>query len=252
MWIQGDCSIAHCTFLRNVSPEGAAAWVAYYDGDIRNCTFWRNEGAGGSIYFEEDVGDCRLDNCILAGTVGGPGIGCCWLPPVIHCCDKWDNEVMTDCMYEGYGNFTADPEFCNADAGDLTLRSTSPCLPEQQPQCGLVGAYGVGCTPAGANDQTAARLTRDSPLIASVAPNPSSGPLRIELNPSAPEASFLRIVDAAGRRVFGLDESRRGATGRSILWNGRDASGRPVPGGVYFLVVGNGRDRGERRLVVLR
>ena len=49
-----------------------------------------------------------------------------------------------------------DPEDCaNAPtaAGDYTISDGSPCVPFQQPVCGLIGALGVGCnalpTPAG-------------------------------------------------------------------------------------------------------
>ena len=46
------------------------------------------------------------------------------------------------------GNFSADPLFCNPDAGDFTLAADSPCLPGQHPHgddCGLIGALGQGC-----------------------------------------------------------------------------------------------------------
>jgi hypothetical protein len=39
----------------------------------------------------------------------------------------------------------ADPEFCNPDAGDFTVSSTSPCAPGNAPPCGQIGALGVGC-----------------------------------------------------------------------------------------------------------
>ncbi len=45
------------------------------------------------------------------------------------------------------GNFSADPLFC----GDLnpdepyTLHTESPCAPENNPECGLIGAWGVAC-----------------------------------------------------------------------------------------------------------
>ena len=46
------------------------------------------------------------------------------------------------------GNFSADPLFCDAAAGDFTLSSQSPCLPGNHPDgadCGLIGAFGQGC-----------------------------------------------------------------------------------------------------------
>jgi predicted outer membrane repeat protein len=40
----------------------------------------------------------------------------------------------------------ADPEFCNPDAGDFTVSSTSPCAAGNSPPCAAqIGALGVGC-----------------------------------------------------------------------------------------------------------
>ena len=48
--------------------------------------------------------------------------------------------------YEGlYGNLCEDPLFCDLEAGDLQLNTRSPCAPDVNPSCGLIGAYSVGC-----------------------------------------------------------------------------------------------------------
>jgi len=46
------------------------------------------------------------------------------------------------------GNICADPLFCDATGGDLRLEEGSPCAPIGE--CGLMGAWPVGCgsTPA--------------------------------------------------------------------------------------------------------
>jgi hypothetical protein len=38
-----------------------------------------------------------------------------------------------------------DPQFCEPTANDFTVSSTSPCLPENNAGCGLIGALGQGC-----------------------------------------------------------------------------------------------------------
>ena len=65
------------------------------------------------------------------------------------CCDFFGNDGgdwngdLAD--YLGIdGNIAADPRFCDAGAGDLTLRSGSPCS-ESQSGCGRIGVFGVGC-----------------------------------------------------------------------------------------------------------
>ncbi|NNF05682.1 MAG: hypothetical protein HKN21_02865, partial [Candidatus Eisenbacteria bacterium] len=42
-------------------------------------------------------------------------------------------------------DFSLDPMFCDAENGDFTLDVLSPCAPENNPDCGGVGAFGVGC-----------------------------------------------------------------------------------------------------------
>lgn len=44
------------------------------------------------------------------------------------------------------GNLSADPLFCDMNAGDFTLRDNSPCAPPQHPSHTLIGLLGVGCS----------------------------------------------------------------------------------------------------------
>jgi hypothetical protein len=78
------------------------------------------------------------------------------------------------------------------------------------------------------------------PLAARVWPNPGAGAARIELSlpggrRDLPVEAEARILDLAGRTVQVL---HRGALARGVTtleWNGRDASGRTIPAGLYFL-----------------
>jgi hypothetical protein len=47
------------------------------------------------------------------------------------------------------GNLSENPSFCDPDIGDFTLAENSPCAPAQQPECDLIGAWGVGCGATG-------------------------------------------------------------------------------------------------------
>ncbi len=38
-----------------------------------------------------------------------------------------------------------DPQFCDIPSDDYTVRSSSPCAVENNPDCGQIGAFGVGC-----------------------------------------------------------------------------------------------------------
>lgn len=52
------------------------------------------------------------------------------------------------------GNISQDPQFCNAEKSDFHLMNTSPCAPENNPDCGLVGAWSVGCGPTRVSQAT--------------------------------------------------------------------------------------------------
>ena len=70
-------------------------------------------------------------------------------------------------------------------------------------------------------------------LHLSVFPNP--GRQRVELRGDLPDAEDARlaIYDVAGRRVADLT-ARRSGTSRRAWWDGRDARGVRVTGGVYL------------------
>jgi subtilisin family serine protease len=67
-------------------------------------------------------------------------------------------------------------------------------------------------------------------LLARALPNPTGGSVRIELSGgSLPATIEVRIYDGAGRLIRSV-----GGEGEApLIWDGRDASGRPVPSGVY-------------------
>jgi hypothetical protein len=59
-------------------------------------------------------------------------------------------------------------------------------------------------------------------------PNPFRETLLVRFD--GPAGTPIEVYDSAGRFVRALDATRNGA-----VWNGRDASGRSVPAGMYFL-----------------
>lgn len=75
--------------------------------------------------------------------------------PSVSCSDFYNN-VGGDwegCVADQYGingNICEDPLFCAPDQNDFTLDCASPCAAENNPECGQIGAWSVGCgaTPA--------------------------------------------------------------------------------------------------------
>jgi hypothetical protein len=81
-------------------------------------------------------------------------------------------------------------------------------------------------------------------------PNPFRGTITLEIDASRSAAAVSATVfDAAGRRVRSLVAPADGGVAR-VRWDGRDASGRPVPAGVYFVRAADGGATG--RVVHLR
>lgn len=62
----------------------------------------------------------------------------------------------------------------------------------------------------------------------------------------------LRVHDGAGRLVRELLDGERGAGVHEEIWDGRDAAGRPVRSGVYFVTLESGTARATTSLLLLR
>ncbi len=149
----GRLYVEGCVFADNTCG-GYGGALAGYDGatvEIDASTFYHNGAAlaGGNIWFGDSQGHYSVSNTIIAGALQNHGLEA--PGAFLTCCDAWDNAGgnyagMPDPTGSG-GNISADPLFCDAGTGDLTIRSDSPCAAEQNPPCGLIGALDVGCTP---------------------------------------------------------------------------------------------------------
>lgn len=78
-------------------------------------------------------------------------------------------------------------------------------------------------------------------------PNPFSSSTRIPLHFDTGEAAFmLEVYDGLGRCVRTYSVLHDGTDNRVVLWDGRDAVGRPLPDGIYHArVFGNGKAEGR-------
>jgi hypothetical protein len=106
--------------------------------------------------------------------------------------------------------------------------------------------------------------------VASDAPEDVTNPIATRLFPASPNpltsstsatlrfqlprngAVTLEIVDVAGRRVQELVNGVLPAGQHAIGWNGRDDSGRLVPGGVYFQKLTAGGTEHTGKITVIR
>ena len=90
---------------------------------------------------------------IIAFSTQGEGIACagCRRSTItLSCCDIYGNSGgdWIDCIADQYGidgNISLDPMFCDLEDLILTLDCRSPCAPENNPECGQIGAWPIGC-----------------------------------------------------------------------------------------------------------
>jgi hypothetical protein len=95
-----------------------------------------------------------IENTIIALSSEGEGFLCdtSGRELVLSCCDIYGNDGgdWVGCIADQYGvngNICEDPLFCGDQNPDepFTLRDDSPCAPAGNPECNLIGAWGVGC-----------------------------------------------------------------------------------------------------------
>jgi len=90
--------------------------------------------------------------------------------------------------------------------------------------------------------------------FAGAAPNPLVGGEGALLRFALPVAGRVSIdaLDAGGRRVARVFEGERGAGASSVRWDGRDAAGRALPAGLYFLRLASGGGESVAKVVIAR
>lgn len=83
-------------------------------------------------------------------------------------------------------------------------------------------------------------------------PNPFQGATEALLTLPESRPVRARIIDLAGRQVRVLVSGTLESGIHRIAWDGRDATGQPAGGGVYFLVVESAGVRTTRKLTLIR
>jgi hypothetical protein len=83
-------------------------------------------------------------------------------------------------------------------------------------------------------------------------PNPARGPVAFALGLPAADRVAVTILDAQGRRVWGMPVSIRPAGRFDLIWAGSDDGGHPAAPGFYVARVEVGRRVLTRRFALLR
>ncbi|MCK4415402.1 MAG: right-handed parallel beta-helix repeat-containing protein [Candidatus Eisenbacteria sp.] len=160
----GMPEFTRCTFSENEAPRGAVLCIIDGQASFEGCTLTHNRtvDASGAIEGYSGFADVVLQQTIVAFTEAGCAIHCTDGPcATLWCSDLYGNEGgdwvgdLEDQLGSD-GNVSDDPLFCWPDpveAADWSLHSNSPCAPPQS-ECGLMGAWDVGCGPTAAESPT--------------------------------------------------------------------------------------------------
>ena len=150
-----------CTFDDNSAGDkgGAMNFGWFSTPELVSCTFYANSSPVGSGIWCDD--NFTLTNCIIAFGVGGEAVHCDGDAPYPSCTDIYGNAGgdWVGCL-SGLdlvdNNLHANPLFCDAGEGDLTIDVASPCTAANAPLCGLIGARDIDCdTPVQAESWSA-------------------------------------------------------------------------------------------------
>jgi len=145
-------TLTGCVFWNNSASGNGGGFQGHYDSNatLTNCSFYGNSsgGGGGGVSLHQSS-TVSLTNTIIACSVVGEAIFCeGGGAATFTCCDvhgnaggDWVGCIAGQDTIDG--NFSEDPLFCDAEAGDFHVAGESPCA--GQPGCGLIGAYNVGC-----------------------------------------------------------------------------------------------------------
>lgn len=83
-------------------------------------------------------------------------------------------------------------------------------------------------------------------------PNPFRGAVRLHLDLPRASEVVVSALDLTGRRIATVDRGVRSEGTHRIYWDGRDARGRPVPSGVYWIRVVADRLITQHRVICIR
>jgi hypothetical protein len=254
-----DVQFVSCVIADNTCTQrGGGMYCANCSPRLTNCTLYGNlagSAQGGGIYCEN--ASPMLENTIIAFSAAGEAVGCDeHSSPVLTCCDVYGNAGgdWIGCIADQEsinGNFLADPLFCDAGGGDFHLDPASPCADD--PECGLVGASGVGCDLADVGHADIGAPTKL--YLGPAVPSPFSG--RTEIVYRIPVGSrssrvVVNVYDTLGRKVRNLVDADLRPGAYVAAWDGRDHTGARVASGIYFYRLRWNGSNVTRRMLLLR
>lgn len=250
--------VEYSTIARNVATGGGGVFLFSCAVDFAHTTIADNEAVDGGGVWTGYGAFANLDRSIISGSRDAGAIYCDAGSAQLTCCDVYGNQGgdWVGCIANQLGisgNISADPLFCPGPVveGKYLLDVPSPCGPIQNPVCGQVGAWPVGCSAEAVADNGDA----GSRFSLNCAPNPSGGVFRVLLDDggSVPHDIRCTVLDVNGRVVAELASAPCSSPRyHHFLWNGDTRAGAAAPSGVYFVSVTSGGNRACRSIALIR
>lgn len=255
IWCDGlsVASLEDCVISGNTADYGGGLGCDFAMPACTQCSFVGNAAIGtateGGAIECWNYASVVLDNCIVAFSPQGQAVRCHGSSAAaLQCSDMFGNAggdwvgAVAD-QYGLNGNFSADPEFCNAEGDNYHLWNYTPCY---QQSCGLIGALPVGCWDL--QEMDPANLLPNH-LGLSVAPNPVSPLTTVTYSLPRGMAGEIEVFDSSGRLVRAY--TTRSGSG-AVLWSGLGIRGRPASTGVYYARLTAGPNSAIRTVIVVR
>jgi predicted outer membrane repeat protein len=250
--------VEHCTFVHNSSDFwGGAVHNNHPDSNpgIYNCTFVYNSAPNGGAIYSRNNANPSVVNSIIALSTQGEAAKCVsGAATDLYCCDVYGNAGgdYVDCLTGQlalFDNFSSDPLFCDSSEVNFRLQEASPCAPENNLACGLVGALPVGCS---ATDVETKEII---PLVHRLHhgyPNPFNPHCTIKYELAKPERVILKIYNVTGTCVRTLVDDLKERGIHKEIWDGRGDSSSALASGIYFYRIVAGDFIATRKIVLLR
>jgi Right handed beta helix region/Bacterial pre-peptidase C-terminal domain len=193
---QSSPELTDCLMSENVADGNGGAIINWISSSpiLDNCTLYGNgaAGYGGGISSWHNSAPV-LENTIITGGSAGEAVHCDGSSSAaLSCSDLFDNDggdwigCISD-QADSDGNMALDPQLCDPAGDDWHLSASSPCAPDNNLLCGLVGLFDVGCGATGDEN---------------VVVNPDT----LSLTTSAPSATQVIHYEGGGSApVFGYE-----------------------------------------------
>jgi predicted outer membrane repeat protein len=260
IYCSSDGYFERCIFANNLAQQGGAIHMKKSSSHltISSCTFYGNCAPLDATITHADYAHMSIANTIIASSIECRAIITEWCTSVtLECCDLYGNDLgdWVGCIEDQFGingNICEDPMFCDAENGDFSISSDSPCSCDGTGAtvCGLIGARPAGCGTTGIDEHG---LVSSGLRLEPFVPNPFGGSTRITYSlPRGFDGSRvqIRVYDPMGRLVETLVNSPRPQGMHTLSWDVSNKARERMSAGIYFVQL---RARGEQltRRVIL-